>query len=91
MFDEIVKDKFNAAVIYLEKARGIQTKEQRYREFLNLVLKVKLREAVRFVCARETGEFCNPKNYQSIEWELLMKPSHRSWRENMRTKHFLLC
>ena len=51
-FDELVKDRFNVAMGYLGKSRGIQTKEQRHRTFSNLVMKVKLREAVRFVCAR---------------------------------------
>ena len=37
---------------YLGKARGIQMKEQRHRTFLNLVLKLKLREAVQFICDR---------------------------------------
>ena len=56
-FDKLVKVAFNAATGYLGKACGVQTEEQRHRTFSNLVLKGKLREAVRFFRAWQTGDF----------------------------------
>ena len=48
VFDELMKDTFNAATRYLGKSRRIQTKEQSHSTFSNLGLKRKLRETVRF-------------------------------------------
>ena len=45
---------------YLGKARVSQTSEERHRKFSNLVLKGKLREAIRFVCDQEKGGFLQP-------------------------------
>ena len=45
-FDELVKDAYDCAMGYLGKDCGIQTAEKRHRTFLNLVLKIELREAV---------------------------------------------
>ena len=45
---------------FLGKARGIKIKEQHHRMFLNIVLKVKVREAVRFICAWEIGGGLQP-------------------------------
>ena len=60
-FDKLVKDTFNTATGCLEKSRGmIQTKEQRHRTFLIIVLKRKLREAVQFFCEREKGGVLQP-------------------------------
>ena len=64
-FEELVKDTFNAAT-GLGKARGIQSEEQHHHMFSDLVLKGKLREAVRFFYSWETGEFFNPMNLKSI-------------------------
>ena len=50
-----MKETFNAATGYLGKSCVIQTKEQFRQIFLDLVLKIKLHEAVIFVCAQETG------------------------------------
>ena len=52
-----MKEKINAATIYLEKARGIQTKEKRHRTLSNLITKGKLREAIQFLCEQGKGEF----------------------------------
>ena len=46
---------------YLGKSRGTKTAEERHRTFLNLVLKRKLRKAVRFVCDRENEGVLQPK------------------------------
>ena len=56
-FDNIVKDTYNYAMGYLGKVFGSQNEEKRHRTFSNLVLKVKFRESVRFVCDREKGVF----------------------------------
>ena len=45
---------------YLRKSCGNKTEEQRHRNFSNLVLKVKLREALQFVCDREKGGVLQP-------------------------------
>ena len=54
-------DTFNAAMGYLGRARGIQTKDQYHRMFPNIILKGKLGETVRFVCTRETRGFLQPE------------------------------
>ena len=59
-FDELVKDTYNSAMGYLVKSCGTQTMEERHQMFLNLVLKGKLRKAVRFVYEREKGGFFQP-------------------------------
>ena len=72
-FEKLMKDKFNADTGLLGKSYRIRSKEQRHHTFSNLVLKVILRKAIIFVCARETGGFatqiigrwCN-RNYQQI-------------------------
>ena len=46
---------FNVAKGFLGKAHGIQSKEQCRHTFLNLILKGKFCEAVRFVFSWETG------------------------------------
>ena len=45
---------------YPGKSRGTQTTEERHQNFSNLVLKGKLREAVRFVYDRQKGGFLKP-------------------------------
>ena len=45
---------------YLGKSHGTQTTEEHHQTFLNLVLKGKLREAVRLVCAREKRGVLQP-------------------------------
>ena len=55
-----MKDTFKYSMGYLEKSRGIPTEVQRHRTFKNLVLKLKLREAVQFVCEREKGGVLQP-------------------------------
>ena len=52
VFDELVKDTYNSAMVYPVKARGSQTAEERHIIFSNLVLKGKLHEAVQLVCDR---------------------------------------
>ena len=59
-FDELVKDMHNSAMGCLGKARGTKTMDECHRTFLNLVMKRKLREAVRFVFEREKGVFLQP-------------------------------
>ena len=90
-FGDLVKDTFNVAMGYLGKSHGMKTKEQSHCTFSNLVLKGKLHEAERFICARERGGFCKPKNLQRIKRSVLTKPSHQYWRENILTKNSLLC
>ena len=51
-FDDLMKDIYNSAMGYLRKSCGSQTMEELHREFLNLVLEGKLREAVHFVYDR---------------------------------------
>ena len=65
-FGELVKDTYNPAMGYLGKYCRNQMEEQRHRMFLNLVLKGKLYEAVRFVCDRVKGEFCIQTNWLRI-------------------------
>ena len=55
-----MKDAYDCAMGYLGKDCGIQTAEKRHRTFLNLVLKIELREAVRFFCDREKGVVLQP-------------------------------
>ena len=50
-----MNDTYTAAMGYLGKSSGILSKDKCHRTFPNLVLKGKLREEVRFVCAWETG------------------------------------
>ena len=45
---------------YLGKYCGTQTMEERHQTFSNLVLKVKLRKAVQFVCERKKGGVLQP-------------------------------
>ena len=59
-FDRLMKDTYNSAMIYLGKAHGTQTEEQRHRTFSNLILKVKLRKAIQFVYDREKGGVLQP-------------------------------
>ena len=51
---------YTAAMGCLGKDRGTQSKEQHNCTFSVIVLKGKLREAVRFVCSWETGGFLQP-------------------------------
>ena len=60
-FEELVKDAYNSDIGYLGKSRGNQTREQRHRNFSNLILKGKLREAVGFICDREKGVVFQPE------------------------------
>ena len=60
MFNELVKDAYNSAMGYLEKACVTQNTQERHLTFSNLVLKRKLRKSVRFVCEREKGGFLQP-------------------------------
>ena len=50
---------------YLGKSCGTQSKEQHYCTFSNLVIKGKLRKAIRFVCKRETGRVFQPDDLAS--------------------------
>ena len=77
-FEKLLKETFNAATWFLGKSCGIQSYEKFHRTFSNLALKGRLCEAVRFVCARETGEFFNQTNWQRIKRALLKKPPHWS-------------
>ena len=61
-FEKLVNGTFTTATGYLGKARGTQSKEKRHHTFLNLVLEVKLREAVIFGCAREKEGGLKPRN-----------------------------
>ena len=59
-----MKDTFNASIGYLCKYHGIKSKEKCHRVFSNLVLKGKLREAIRFICAREIVFFFQPNELE---------------------------
>ena len=54
-FDDLVKETHNSGMGYLGKYCGLQTAEERHRNFSNLVLKGKLHKVVQFVCDREKG------------------------------------
>ena len=56
-----MKDTYNSDMGYLGKDRGNLAEEQRHTMFSNLVLKGKLREAVRFVCDMEKGRVLQPE------------------------------
>ena len=58
---------YTVATGYPGKACETQSKDQHHREFLDLFPKGKLREAVRFVCARETGIFLQPEKLASYK------------------------
>ena len=55
-----MNDTYKSAMGYLGKYRGTQTTEERHQTFSNLVLKGKLRKAIKFVCDREKGGFFQP-------------------------------
>ena len=55
-------DMYTVVKAYLGKSRWSQSKEQLHCAFSNLFLKRKLCEAVRFVCARETGGVLQPND-----------------------------
>ena len=55
-----MKVTYNSAMGYLGKACGNHTEEHHHITFLNLVLKGKLYEAVRFVCDMEKGGVFQP-------------------------------
>ena len=59
-FDKLSENTFNKATGFPGKDCNIQNEDQRHRKFSNLVLKGKLREAVIFVCAWETGRGLQP-------------------------------
>ena len=54
-YEKLVHDSNRAEGGALGNKRGAQTQEQRNCKILNLVLKGKLREAVHFICERQTG------------------------------------
>ena len=90
-FDKLAKYTFNAATVFLGKSHGIQIEEQCQCIFSNITQGRKLLKAVRFICEQETGGGGSTRAiWKMIELELLMKPSLRSWRENIRAKNFLL-
>ena len=59
----MVQDSYGAAAAYLGKARGTQNREQRYRNFSNLIPRSKFHEAVRFIYEREMGVVFLPENW----------------------------
>ena len=60
MFDKLMEETYNFAMGYLRKALENQMEEQRHITFSNLILKIKLCEAVEFICYRETGVYLKP-------------------------------
>ena len=52
-FDELVYDSYAAATGYLGRARRNQSSDQCHSTLLNLVLRGKFHEAIRFVCKCE--------------------------------------
>ena len=68
-----MKDTFNAATGYLEKSRRIQSKEQCYCTFSNLVLKGKLCKAVKFFCAQETAGVFQPNKLEEYQTDIINK------------------
>ena len=62
-FDKLLKDTYNYAMGYLRKARRNKIEEQCHWTLLNLVLEVRLRETVRFICDKEKGGVFQPEKF----------------------------
>ena len=75
---------------YLIKSLGTQTMKERHGMFSNLVLKGKLREAVRFVCDKEKGGVLKPDELDEDCTARSTRPPHRFWRGNILAKQFPL-
>ena len=65
MYDKLVYGSYTAATKYLGRAHRTQNADKRHHTFSNLVLRVKLRKAVRFVCDQETGGVMQPDKLAS--------------------------
>ena len=63
VFNKLVNNFYTTATGYLGRALGNQNAEQHHHTFLNLFLHGKLREAVKFLCKRETELFFKPRNW----------------------------
>ena len=64
-FDELVCDSYAGATGYLGRDRRNQSADQHHRTLKNIVLRGKLREAVRLVCERESGGVLLPNEMAS--------------------------
>ena len=105
VIEKLVKFKQEAATGFMGETRSIQSKDQRYRMFSNLFLKGKLRKAVIFFCARETGGGVQPDKLaeditgiinEAVAYFLMGEymrkqfPPVLSWRHTMKPLYLLL-